>query len=129
LIANDEDEQAKESMMNDDSAPPANGLDEAPKRIRRRTGGAHFSWAPESFDAAKYAVDMARLKVGPKGAELARVMPHVIAWLGQNSETGGLECPSPAHDPSGRYRVGLDAEGRPQIQRCYERGEWLPVEH
>jgi hypothetical protein len=52
-------------------------------------------------------------------------MPHVIAWLSQESELGGLECPSPANDPNGKYRVGLDAKGRPEIQRLSDNGKWV----
>lgn len=56
-------------------------------------------------------------------------MPHVIAWMSQSqqSELGGLECPSPATDPNGTYRIGLDARGRPEIQRLSDKGEWIPV--
>jgi hypothetical protein len=54
-------------------------------------------------------------------------MPHVIAWTAEHSELGGLECPAPANDPNGTYRVGIDASGRPEIQRLNEQGAWLPV--
>lgn len=52
-------------------------------------------------------------------------MPHVIAWLSQESELGGLECPPPASDPDGKYRVGLDIQGRPEIQRLSADGKWV----
>jgi hypothetical protein len=54
-------------------------------------------------------------------------MPHVIAWLAHESELGGLECPSPASDPTGKYRVGLDAQGHPEIQRLSNNGKWVAV--
>jgi hypothetical protein len=56
-------------------------------------------------------------------------MPHVIAWMGERSDLGGLECPPPASDPGGTYRVAVDAGGRPEIQRLNADGTWLPVEH
>jgi hypothetical protein len=53
-------------------------------------------------------------------------MPHVIAWMSQQADgLGGLECPPPASDPYGKYRIGLDVRGRPEIQRRNERGEWI----
>jgi hypothetical protein len=54
-------------------------------------------------------------------------MRHVIAYLGQESELGGLECPSPASDARGKYRIGLDSQGRPEIQRMTSKREWIPV--
>jgi len=54
-------------------------------------------------------------------------MPHVIASTGECSELGGLECPSPARDPAGTYRVGIDVAGSPEIQRLDEHGAWVPV--
>jgi hypothetical protein len=72
-------------------------------------------------------VELARARADKRGIELARAMPHVIAWLSQESELGGLECPSPASDPNGKYRVGLDRQGRPEIQRLSHDGKWVAV--
>lgn len=91
------------------------------------TGPARFSWNPGSFEVASSEVQSARAKVDPHGAELAQVMQHVIAWEGQRSELGGLECPPPPNDPDGTYRVGLNVNGQPEIQRLNESGEWVPV--
>lgn len=101
---------------------------EAPRRRRRRTGGSRFSWNPASFEAAKSEIELARERSGPRGTELARVMTHVIASIGERSELGGLECPCPASDPDGTYRVAIDAAGRPEIQRLNEHGAWVAVE-
>jgi len=54
-------------------------------------------------------------------------MPHVIASMGERSQLGGLACPAPVNDPDGTYRVGIDADGRPEIQRLEEAGVWAPV--
>jgi hypothetical protein len=54
-------------------------------------------------------------------------MRHVIAWMSQDSELGGLECPSPADDTLGKYRIGLDDRGRPEIQRLSDKGEWVAL--
>jgi hypothetical protein len=96
-------------------------------RSRRRTGGRPFFWKPASFEIAKADVELARTRSGERGTELARVMPHVIAWLSHESELGGLECPSPTSDPRGKYRIGLDARGQPEIQRLNDKGEWTPI--
>lgn len=109
------------------SVPPRVDQIATARRVRRRTGGSRFSWKPDSFDAATSDVVEARTKSGQRGKELARVMPHVIAWVSQDSEIGGLACPAPADDPDGTYRVGLDASGQPEIQRLSEDGTWLPV--
>jgi hypothetical protein len=99
----------------------------ASRSRRRRTGGSPFFWSPSSFEAARSDVELARARSDKRGAELARTMPHVIAWLSQESELGGLECPSPASDRKGTYRVGLDADGRPEIQRLSSNGKWVTV--
>ena len=109
------------------SDPPKNNQAANPPRKRRRTGGSRFSWNPASFEAAKCDIDLARQRSGSRGAELARVMPHVIASMGERSQLGGLACPAPVNDPDGTYRVGIDADGRPEIQRLEEAGVWAPV--
>jgi hypothetical protein len=40
---------------------------------------------------------------------------------------GSLTCPSPASDKAGSYRVGVDKNGVPQIQRQDAQGAWQPV--
>jgi hypothetical protein len=111
------------------SSPSPAGLESAnpqsPRKSRRRTGGRPFFWNPASFEIAKADVELARTRSGERGVELARVMPHVIAWLSQQPGLGGLECPPPAGDPTTKYRIGLDVRGRPEIQRLNDKDQWI----
>jgi hypothetical protein len=117
-------------LMPNRSIPPTIGQPSTPQpspRRRRRTGGSRFSWKPASFEDARSDIELARQRSGPRGVELARVMPHVIASLGERSKLGGLQCPSPASDSGGTYRIGIDDDGRPDIQRLNDEGVWVSV--
>ena len=82
---------------------------------------AHFSWHPVSYDVAKMHVDLARSGTPPVGPTLAQTMPPAIR------ELGALKCPAPPEDAEGTYRVGLDLDGLPEIQRLGGDGVWHPV--
>jgi len=94
----------------------------------KKSGGSRFDWHPKTYADAKHYVDMARNGTGLIGQELAKVMPQAIRTLGGITGLGGLTCPTPDDDPNGTYRIGLDAEGRPQIQRQNDQGGWDAVD-
>lgn len=96
-------------------------------KAAKKGGGDQFSWNPVSYDVAKHHVDLARSGARPIGAALAQVMPGAIRTMGPITGLGGLPCPAPSDDPQGVYRVGLDDDGRPQIQRRDAAGVWQPV--
>jgi hypothetical protein len=95
----------------------------AAKKQKKTSGG--FKWDPVSFDVAEQHVAMVRNGTGI-GPMLAKVMPQAIRIMGQVNGLGGLTCPSPPNDPNGVYRVGLDAQGVPQIQKRDPQGVWQP---
>jgi hypothetical protein len=86
-------------------------------------------WAPTSFQEARTLVDLARTGAPPLGSQLARVLPDMSRSARANggpNGLGGLRCPSPPGE-DGLCRVGLDASGRPQVEKCDPHGEWKPA--
>lgn len=97
------------------------------KRKQHKRGGVTFKWHPTDYDGVRQAVAVARSGVVPVGVGLAQAIGRAIELLAGVGGLGGLECPSPSHDPHGVYRVGLDSQGRPTIQRRDESGAWQAV--
>lgn len=80
---------------------------------------ANFKWEPATFDAVQLAVASARaLTPSMRGKD-----PLTTGV----KEAQGLFCPSPPHDTKSRYRVGIDREGLPEIQRQDDAGLWRSV--
>jgi hypothetical protein len=78
-----------------------------------------FVWEPRTFEAVQAAVRSAReLAPGQRGKDALTVGVK---------ESYGLFCPAPPSDASSRYRVGIDREGLPEIQRQDEVGLWRPA--
>lgn len=55
---------------------------------------------------------------------LTGMLPDAIRTMGGITGLGDLTCPALADDPGGVYRVGLDHDGRPEIQRRDAEGAW-----
>lgn len=94
---------------------------------KKKAGAGEFDWAPNSYDIAREHVALARNRTGSIGEVLAGVMPQAVRTMGAVNGLGGLSCPAPENDRQRRYRVGLDADGRPEIQRENDEGDWAPV--
>lgn len=79
-----------------------------------------FKWEPANFEAVQRAVEASRaLGPGDRGND------PLITGIKQEN---GLHCPSPSHDAGSRYRVGIDREGVPEIQRQDDAtGLWRPI--
>ncbi|MBZ0116543.1 MAG: hypothetical protein K8H88_06105 [Sandaracinaceae bacterium] len=81
-------------------------------------GGAGIEWHPTSHDEVRKQVEAVRAKTGQVGQYLAIYLPQMIRqkqmMMGPDA---GLTCPAPPTDPDGEYRVGLDGNGEPEIQR------------
>lgn len=79
----------------------------------------NFEWAPASFEAVSLAVQSARA--------LAPALRGKDPLTFGVKEASGLFCPPPSNDSTSRYRVGIDREGLPEIQRQDEAGLWRTV--
>lgn len=80
---------------------------------------AKFEWDPATFDAVQHAVESAR--------SLAPSLRGKDPLTAGVKEAQGLFCPPPSHDTKSRYRVGIDRDGLPEIQRQDDAGLWRPV--
>lgn len=81
------------------------------------SGGTGVQWQPTSYEDAKKYVDMVRGRTGALGQQLAMYLPQMIRQVQAMTGHAGLSCPAPTSDAGGEYRVGLDANGEPEIQR------------
>ncbi len=92
---------------------------------------SRFTWNPRTFADVAQQVDLARSAIGRVGATLAIVLPGAIHHFRHFSGQDGLPCPAPTSDATGRYRVGLDDGGKPEIQRLTPSGAWeqAPDDH
>lgn len=78
-----------------------------------------FVWEPRTFEAVQTAVQSARaLAPGQRGKDALTVGVK---------ESYGLFCPPPSTDSTSRYRVGIDWDGLPEIQRQDDAGLWRPA--
>jgi hypothetical protein len=84
-------------------------------------GGGKFSWSPKQFEDVCRAVGLARSRSKPFGVGMLEAMARTIV------SQGPLACPAPETDPEGKYRVVLDANGIPEIQKQSADGLWAKV--